>query len=276
VDLDALRAYQKTIIDTYDARSANFDKSEWHRRCALRLLNSKPPSRGQRVLDIATGTGAIALQAARLVGPAGLVTGIDLSSGMLQKAKQKCLQTRLENVSFELANAEQLEFADASFDRIYCASAFFWMLDPVETLIKWRQLLKDRGIVGFHAIPETSYVYVTQVRRALASQGIDYRLNMSTASVETCYQLMKQAGYTSIDIRVEKNGFYLTLEAVKAAWLTADDFSPGQHPNPLVGVSQTVLDAARQDYFQVIESLNTKNGVWNDITMYYVYGEKTG
>ncbi len=82
------QAYHKHITDTYDARSGNHDNSEWHRTTALKLIEEFPPRTGDCVLDIGTGTGTIAFQAASLVGPDGKVTGIDLSAGMLFEANK--------------------------------------------------------------------------------------------------------------------------------------------------------------------------------------------
>lgn len=269
-----LHAYHKTITDTYDERSGNHEKSEWHRSTALRLVEDMPPRSGDTVLDIATGTGTIAFKSASLVGPNGKVVGIDLSQGMLSQANKKLSASKLKNLEFILDDAENLKFQSNSFDRMYCASAFFWILDPVATLKHWRDLLKPSGSLGFHALPDTSYVYVSEARNVLKNYGIPYTLNMPTATQDTCYELLSAAGYNIIDIREEKSGYFIPLENVKKAWITEDDFSPGQHPNPLKSVPLEIISQAKLDYEARIEELNTDKGVWNDITMYYVYEEK--
>jgi ubiquinone/menaquinone biosynthesis C-methylase UbiE len=68
MNTEDLQAYRQYIAHTYDKRSANHDNSEWHKTTALRLVEDLPPRRGDSVLDIATGTGTIAFQAASLVG----------------------------------------------------------------------------------------------------------------------------------------------------------------------------------------------------------------
>jgi ubiquinone/menaquinone biosynthesis C-methylase UbiE len=269
-----LMAYQKTITDTYDERSANHDKSEWHRTTALRLVEELPPRPGDSVLDIATGTGTIAFHTASLVDPNGKVVGIDLSQGMLEQANAKLSTSGLHNIEFILADAENLGFPPNSFDRIYCASAFFWILDPLVTLKHWRDLLKPGGGLGFHALPETSYVWVSEVRNVLAKYGIEYGLNKPTGSLDKCHQLLAEAGFKNINIRFEKHGNYISLAQAKDAWLQEDHFSPGQHPNPLVGVPADIVAQAQRDYESRLAELNTDKGVWNDISMYYVYAEK--
>jgi demethylmenaquinone methyltransferase/2-methoxy-6-polyprenyl-1,4-benzoquinol methylase len=80
---------------------------EWRRRAAD-LARVGP---GSRVLDVATGTGDLALELDRRVGPTGEVVGTDFSERMLELARTKAPQLR-----FEWANALALPYADDEFD----------------------------------------------------------------------------------------------------------------------------------------------------------------
>jgi arsenite methyltransferase len=71
---------------------------------------------GERVLDLGSGAGTDSLIAAQMVGEHGRVVGIDMTVEMLAKARTAAAEARLENVEFVEAEAEQLPFADASFD----------------------------------------------------------------------------------------------------------------------------------------------------------------
>jgi len=82
-------------------------------------------SEGEKVLDICTGTGAVAVELARSVGKSGLAVGLDFSSGMLEKAKQKSVKLNLAQVCFVRANAGQLPFRDCSFRGVTCSHAFY-------------------------------------------------------------------------------------------------------------------------------------------------------
>jgi demethylmenaquinone methyltransferase / 2-methoxy-6-polyprenyl-1,4-benzoquinol methylase len=91
---------------------------EWRRR-AIDLAALAP---GDRVLDVATGTGDLALAAASRVGPDGEVVGSDFSERMLELARAKEGATPgagaggAAAVRFELGNALELPYADDSFD----------------------------------------------------------------------------------------------------------------------------------------------------------------
>ena len=71
---------------------------------------------GERVLDLGSGAGTDSLVAAQMVGDHGRVIGIDMTAAMLAKARAAETEMGVTNVEFVEAEAEQLPFADASFD----------------------------------------------------------------------------------------------------------------------------------------------------------------
>lgn len=274
MNIEELQAYHKHIADTYDERSGNHDNSEWHRKTALRLVEELPPRSGESILDIGTGTGTIAFHAASLVGPQGKVIGVDISKGMLNQANKKLAESNLHNLEFIFSDAEHLEFPGSSFDRMYCASVFFCILDPLATLQHWYDLLKPGGALAFHALPVSSYFWVSVARDVLAKYGFPYLLNIPTSTIEKSHQLLSDAGFREIDIRERKSGYFIPLAKAKETWIQEDDFAPGQYPHPLHAVPPEILVQCQRDYEESIEDLNTEEGVWNDISMYYIYAHK--
>jgi SAM-dependent methyltransferase len=71
---------------------------------------------GERVLDLGSGAGTDSLVAAQMVGEQGHVTGIDMTPEMLAKARAAAIEMGAANVEFVESEAEQLPFADGSFD----------------------------------------------------------------------------------------------------------------------------------------------------------------
>jgi arsenite methyltransferase len=71
---------------------------------------------GEHVLDLGSGAGTDSLVAALMVGPAGHVTGIDMTPEMLEKARRSASEMGAQNVDFIESEAEALPFAEASFD----------------------------------------------------------------------------------------------------------------------------------------------------------------
>jgi demethylmenaquinone methyltransferase/2-methoxy-6-polyprenyl-1,4-benzoquinol methylase len=81
------------------------------RRAAIRAAGLKP---GGVALDVACGTGKLTAALAEVVGPTGRVVGVDLSPGMLDRARRAC--AGVPGIEFLLGNALALPVADASFD----------------------------------------------------------------------------------------------------------------------------------------------------------------
>src|SRR5512137_2526650 len=75
----------------------------------MHLVDYLPLAPGMRVLDVATGTGAVILPAAHRVGQEGQVTGIDLSGTILQEAERAMHANRLTNVQLRKMDAEHLD-----------------------------------------------------------------------------------------------------------------------------------------------------------------------
>jgi ubiquinone/menaquinone biosynthesis C-methylase UbiE len=77
-----------TTMRYYDDVAAAYDRvmGRWSRQDIPALLAAAEVASGDQVLDVATGTGEVALAAAATVGPSGRVIGADLSLGMLQVA----------------------------------------------------------------------------------------------------------------------------------------------------------------------------------------------
>jgi arsenite methyltransferase len=73
-------------------------------------------SAGERVLDLGCGAGTDSLVAAQMVGPGGHVTGIDMTTEMLAKARAAAAELGASNVAFVEGEAERLPFPDESFD----------------------------------------------------------------------------------------------------------------------------------------------------------------
>jgi SAM-dependent methyltransferase len=71
---------------------------------------------GERVLDLGSGAGTDSLVAVQMVGPSGHVTGVDMTEAMLAKARTAASYMGVTNVEFVEAEAENLPFADGSFD----------------------------------------------------------------------------------------------------------------------------------------------------------------
>jgi ubiquinone/menaquinone biosynthesis C-methylase UbiE len=112
------------------------------------LLELASPAVGERVLDIACGTGLVSFEAARAVSASGHVLGIDLSERMIDAANRRAREATLSNCSFSRMDAETLALPDASFDVVLCALGLMYMPDPEQALREMRRVLRPGGRVA--------------------------------------------------------------------------------------------------------------------------------
>lgn len=128
------------FIEQFDAFTSRF--------CAPfadRLLALSGVAASERILDVGTGTGVVALRAVPLVGPRGLVVGIDLSGGMLHQARAKAGRAQVRQLDFQKMDAEALAFADRSFNAVLSLFALTHFPNPSNALAEMQRVLQPGG-----------------------------------------------------------------------------------------------------------------------------------
>lgn len=110
-----------------------------------RLLELAALQPGERVLDVAAGTGLVTFRAAAAVEPGGAVVGTDISDAMVANLRQAAIQRGCTNVTAERMDAEDLKVPDASFDAALCALGLMYVPDPRQALEAMRRALRPGG-----------------------------------------------------------------------------------------------------------------------------------
>jgi len=147
------------------------------------------------------------------------------------------------------------------------------MTDLGAALSHWKTYLKPHGKVGLHAFSGNSIVTGVVAQSVLLRYGVNYLMSKPIGTVEKCFRLLEQTGFKNIDIEVDRDGRFISLDEAKSSWVSASHPAPGQYPHPLNVLTHEQLTNARVDYEKEIEKLDTKNGIWNDMTTFYVFGE---
>jgi ubiquinone/menaquinone biosynthesis C-methylase UbiE len=106
------------------------------------------PAPGERVLDVACGTGLASFVAAAAVGEAGSVLGVDISRRMVDVATRQAHARGVRNARFERMDAECLDLPDAAFDLAACALGLMYVPEPETALRELRRVLRPGGRVG--------------------------------------------------------------------------------------------------------------------------------
>jgi SAM-dependent methyltransferase len=108
-------------------------------------VNAIDPKPGERVLELAAGPGETGLIAAQRLGPEGRLLSTDQAPQMVEIARRRAAELGLENVDFDVTDAQRMELEPESFDAVLCRWGYMLMADPDEALRRTRRVLKRGG-----------------------------------------------------------------------------------------------------------------------------------
>jgi SAM-dependent methyltransferase len=215
----------------------------FHQWCP-RVLDAAGVGPGQRVLDVACGTGVLAREAAARVGSAGHVVGVDAGRGMLAVAAE--LAPHLE---WREATAESLPFSDDSYDAVVSQFGLMFFSDRSQALREMVRVLKPgrRVVAAVWDSLENSEAYAIEVELLEGLAGVAaadaLRAPFVLGDTDTVTALFEGAGLTGVSVRTEIGtarfpSIRTMVEADLRGWL------------PVMGVLlddrriQNILDAA--------------------------------
>jgi hypothetical protein len=116
--------------------------------CTERFFREAVIGTGQRVLDLGSGVGDVAMLVARLVGPSGEVVGIERDTRSITRAKARVAEAGLHNVSFTQSDVSQIASTEL-FDAAVGRFILMFVPDPVAVLRSLSQLVRPGGVLAF-------------------------------------------------------------------------------------------------------------------------------
>ncbi len=134
-----------SVADKYDVMNdlMSLGVHRLWKRYAIELAAVR---RGEKVLDLAGGTGDLAARFSRLVGPEGQVVLADINASMLARGRERLLDQGITgNIEFAQVNAEALPFPDNSFDCITIAFGLRNVTHKEQALASMQRVLKPGG-----------------------------------------------------------------------------------------------------------------------------------
>ena len=160
---------------------------------------------GDRVLEVAAGTGDLAVTIAQSVGSTGHVVAVDVSANMLAHAEKAAREAGLNNIETRVMNAEALEFDANSFNAVICRMALMLFGNPLAALTEMHRVAKPEGKVAvmvwssadknpFHGLP-------LQIARRIGNipaPGPDKPGLFSLGDSERLEDLFQKVGFRSV------------------------------------------------------------------------------
>jgi ubiquinone/menaquinone biosynthesis C-methylase UbiE len=157
----------KSAADVYDA----FFVPALFRQWTGRVSDAAGLKEGDRVLDVACGTGTLAREALACVLPGGSVAGVDINNDMLAVARRK-----LPGIDWHQAPAESLPFEDGAFDAVVSQFGLMFFEDRLKALVEmWRVLRPDGrlAVAVWDSLDKTpGYAAVTALLRRRFGDGV--------------------------------------------------------------------------------------------------------
>jgi ubiquinone/menaquinone biosynthesis C-methylase UbiE len=147
MDTAAAKAKEHTSWSTASPAWKRYDAEllAWLAPVTDRMIERMGLEQGQRVLDLASGTGEPSLAIAERVGPLGAVLGVDFVDEMLATAREKADRRGLKNVEYRTQDGEILDVAERSFDRASMRFGLMFMPEPVAAMKRVHQALRPGG-----------------------------------------------------------------------------------------------------------------------------------
>src|SRR5437763_15232206 len=121
---------------------------------AAKLVNFASIKAGQRVLDVACGTGVVAVTCARR---GARVSGLDLTPDLLETARENARLAAVE-IDFHEGDAEQLPFSDSEFDAVLSQFGHMFAPRPEVAVAEMLRVLKPGGTIAFSTWPPDRFI----------------------------------------------------------------------------------------------------------------------
>lgn len=259
------------IRATYRETSESYDDIRFVQVAAKRLLELAQLQPGEVVLDVATGTGHLALAAAQAVGPGGAVTGLDLTHEMIEQARSKASALNLANIAWWEGDAEAPPFPDETFDAVLCSSAIFFLPHQLQALQEWRRCLKPKGRVLFSTFGAGNNANLGEItQKWQKAYGLDvFAAPFQLPDPEQSRSLLLEAGFRDVQVLSERHDY--VFRDVDGFWL---EYRGTHVKAALTSLSEERLASFRRDVLADVARLANPQGIPRVLALNFAMGYK--
>ena len=166
------------------------------------LLAAASLQPGERVLDVACGTGVVTRGAADAIGQTGTIAGLDVNPGMLTAARKYAPPQHA--IDWYEASVESMPLPDATFDVVLCQMGLQFVPNKLVALKEMRRVLIDGGralVTVPGPIPELFSVMIDGLARRIGPEAAGFgRMVFSLHDAEELRELFLEAGFNVVDV----------------------------------------------------------------------------
>lgn len=142
--------------------------------CGPLLVEHAGVQRGDRLLDLAAGSGAVSIPALAAVGDAGSLLAVDLAAGMVERLSARLRASGHQDARVVVGDSAALDLPPSSVDVALCGFALFFLPDPPAALRSWVRLLRPGGRLAVSTWGREDEVFRV-LRDEVRALGVDSR-----------------------------------------------------------------------------------------------------
>ncbi|GAO36470.1 ubiquinone biosynthesis protein UbiE [Sulfuricella sp. T08] len=270
--MDSLTRKYK-IKDTFDAASEGYDKPalRFFINAADQLANNMAFSGDEHILDVACGTGTVTLACAHRLSH-GHVTGVDLSEGMLEKARAKALAQHHGNISFLCSDLESMNFGAGKFDAAVCGFGIFFLPEMEAAFKIIASHIKPGGTIGISSftgavMEPLSQSFIDRIQtHGVELPPLSWKRLDDAAKHRALYEA---AGMERVNTHTMQAGYHLT--GFDDWW---DILWYSGFRGLLNQLSEGALTSFKQEHRSEIEKFATEQGIWLNVEVIISVGHK--
>jgi SAM-dependent methyltransferase len=243
--------------------------------CADQLVDRLRLCPGEKVLDVASGAGAVATAAAQRVAPSGRVFAVDDSETALDRLEAKARHLGIGNIDLQPMGPQSLDFRSGYFDAVVCAYGIILADDMAAALGEWSRVLKPGGRLCVATYAASAFQpMLDSLLELFGLRGDDpgdpvLRRWVEVGAPGALERMLAHAGLTDVDVTEQSIGYHLS---------DPRDWGEIVRRTPLSRLLRCAQaaerDAMLQRHLAEVGALAGADGLWLDVRTVFAIGRR--
>lgn len=275
--------YKNTTHDQWQAAAEAWYRwsptlNQWLGKATDKMLEMAGITSGHRVLDIAAGAGEQSITAAKKVGASGYVLATDISSNILEYAKQMAQRAGVNNIETKVMDGENLTLEDETFDAVISRVGLIYFPDQQKALKEMLRVLKPGGKVAaiVYSTPERNKFFSVPVsiirNRAKLPPPLPGQPGPFSLGAEGIIEkVFSQAGFKNVISELVESP--LLLSSAKECVLFEKESFGALH-QMMSGLSDSEKESVWNEIERELQKFESGNGFAGPCEMVVAVGEK--